>query len=233
MSKDRVTLAELVEALSLFDEPMLHARYHALLARRAKENDDLARLPALAAKSARLAREGAIRWGRKEGAMSEDEFYVWAEYTVLDSFLTLAESQLRVLAHIARLSPTADTRAPFDQMVDIHREIVRALRDEIKKQPKQEATESKRVRIVQEAHAEGDLRGQLEAAIDTAEQKPGRVREIVLSANALRRLRDQGLFRDGDTRLRGHPVAVDLGWDGDVFVIETWDRAPLDEILSA
>ena len=227
------TVSEMVEALCLFDEPMLNSRYHGLLIRRGIEatSDDLVRLPSMVLESARLAREGAAAWESEATPLKEGDFIKWAEFTVLESFLTLAESQLRIVAHISRSAPTARSRRPFDAMYATHRHIARVLRAALKSQPRPNARHAPYRRSVQEEGEEGDLLGQLEAALDATERGGSGVRGVVLSPTGLRHLRDQGCFHGGDATLRGHAVSVDLGWDAPAFVIETLDRVPLDEIM--
>lgn len=227
------TVSEMVEALCLFDEPMLNSRYHGLLMRRGIEasSDEPVRLPSLVREGARLAREGAAAWESEATPMREGDFIKWAEFTVLESFLTLTESQLRIVAHISRSAPTARSRRPFDEVYATHRHIARVLRSALKSQPRPQPPRAPYRRSVQEEGAEGDLLGQLEAALDAGEESGSGVRGIVLSPVGLRHLRDQGCFQGGDATLRGHPVSVDLGWDAPAFVIETLDRVPLEEIM--
>lgn len=229
------SVADMVEALCLFDEPMLNSRFHALLTRRSVEDSaaDLRRLPALALECSRLARTGAAVWDRNARAIASSQpFFAWAERTVLDAFLQLSESQLRVAAHIARSAPDAASRKPFDDMVTLHRDISASLRRALKSLGEHQPDELIHRRNVQEEEREGDIRGQLEAALRAAEASQSGVRQITLSATGLRHLRDQGCFADGVAEVHGHAVSVDLGWDAPAFVIETYDRVGLDEILS-
>lgn len=229
------TISEMVEALCLFDEPMMNSRYHGMLLRRGHDTDDaeLARLPALVLESARLAREGAAAWGAKDVPVSQTDFIAWAESTILESFLTLTENQLRILSRIARSAPTAQSREPFDQMAAKHRHIAEVLRTALKRRPRAAGRSAVGLRGAQEEEEAGDFRGQIEDAIQAAEGKQGGVRGIVLSPTGLRHLRDQGCFLGGRRTLRGHPVSVDLGWDAPAFVIETHDRVSLEEIMGS
>lgn len=225
----------MVEALCLFDEPMLNSRYHALLGRRGEvaTSAELTRLPALALECARLARDGAAEWDRNERALAtSDDFRAWAERTVMDAFLQLSESQLRVAAHIARSAPDAKTRAPFDAMCARHREISAALRRALKGLPGAEPPSLRYRRNVQEEEPTGDFRGQLDDAMRAARASSAGIRHVTLSPTGLRHLRDQGWFRNGPD-LDGVPVWVDLGWDAPAFAIETYDRVSLDEILES
>lgn len=233
MSHPSPTVSEMVEALCLFDEPMLNSRYHGLLVRRGLSGTgaELARLPSMALESARLAREGAIVW-EKRAPPNAGEFIQWAERAILVAFLELSESQLRIAAQMARSAPDAATRAPFDAMCATHRHITSVLRAAVKSHPVDPKDAHPYRRNVQEEETEGDFRGQVERAARAAEDSGSGVRHIVLSPVGLRHLRDQGCFRDGSARIRGHPVSVDFGWDAPAFVIETFDRVNLEEIIA-
>lgn len=228
-----IAIDELIEALCLFDEPMLNSRYHGMLLRRRDDDlhEQLAELPLLVLQGARLAREGAMAWGAKRKRVQEDRFIEWAEYTVLESFLTLAENQLRVISHIARSAPDLPSREPFDKMAATHRHIAGVLRTALKAQFAAAPGPPPAPRHVQEEEATGDFRGQLEGAMRAAEASGSGVRKILLSPTGLRHLRDQGCFRDGVPTFKDHSVAVDLGWKTPAFVIETYDQVPLEEII--
>lgn len=232
MAASAPTVSEVVETLCLFDEAMLNTRYQGLLMRDQSEETtaELAALPTLVLESARLAREGAVAWDRK--ATDTVGFIAWAQHTVLEAFLELTESQLRVAAHMARCAPDASTRAPFDAMCARHRHVANTLRKALKTQARPEGDKEIYRRNVQEEEANGDFRSQIEQAARDAEASGSGVRHIVLSPTGLRHLRDQGCFRDGRPYIRGHPVSVDFGWDAPAFVIETFDRVGLDEILA-
>jgi hypothetical protein len=229
-----LTVVEMVEALCLFNEPILNSRYHGMLLRRARqpERDELAKLPALVLEGERYGRQGAVAWMRQDPLFPDASFTGWAERTVLEGFLTLAEAQLRVVAHIARSAPTLESRAHFDRMTAAHRNVVRFLRQAVRESTAMESQMSVGGRRnVQEEAPHGDLRGQLEDALQKVYEHGNGVREILLSHVGLRHLRDQGCFQGGDPTFRGHPVVVDLGWDAPAFVIETWDVVPLEEIM--
>lgn len=231
---DAPTIAEMVEALYVYSEPLMNSRYHGMLLRRRirGEGADLSRIPGLLLETARLSSEGAHAWAAtKQGAAKEGDFVDWAEHAILDAFLTLVEQQLVVISHIARQAPTAAVRAPFDKMAATHREIATTLREALKAQHHPTLPRAGGRRSVQEEEPEGDFRGQLEAAVRHAQENGEGVRRLILSHTGLRHLRDQGLFRGGEARFHGLPVAIDLGWDAPAFAIETYDRVPLEEIV--
>lgn len=228
------TIPEMVEALYVFTEPLLNSRYHGMLLRRelSGRDSDLGKIPGLVLECARVGRQGAEAWHARHGTIQDEaDFVEWAEHVLLDGFLTLTEDQIRVISHLARLAPTAAVREPFDRMVATHREIAATLRKTLRTQPYPPPLPPKGRRSVQEEDPEGDFRGQLEDAVRNAQTGGQGVRRIILSHTGLRHLRDQGLFRDGDSLFNGIPVTVDLGWDASAFVLETYDQVPLDEIL--
>lgn len=231
------TIPDMVDALYIFTEPLLNSRYHGLLLRRQEDDQtrDLTKIPALVLNCYRLGREGSHAWANmKQGSVKEAEFIEWAETTLLDGFLMLAEEQLRTVAHVARQAPTAAIREPFDKMAATHREITSILRKALKNRPPPiPAEKGKAKRSVQEEEPTGDFRGQLEAAIRHAQEGGKGVRRVLLSHTGLRHLRDQGLFHDGNSRLWDIAVTVDLGWDAPAFVLETYDQVPLEEIIDA
>lgn len=116
MSTSPPSVSDMVEALCLFDEPMLNSRYHALLTRRGIQGSgaELAQLPSLALECARLARDGAAEWDRNTTAVAASEsFFTWAEHTdpdgdfrgQLDGAVHAAKSSGSGVRHIV-LSPT-------------------------------------------------------------------------------------------------------------------------------
>lgn len=227
-SRHSVLIQDIVEGLLLFDEPMLNSRFHELLVRdRAPWRQQLLEgLPSQVVRSHQHARLAAQEWTY---VSVDAAFIARAERVVLEAFLSLAESQLRLIAFLATSSPTAAPRRSFDEMAKIHRGICRDLRAVL--QGLASEVEPSSVRSVQEEDALGDLRGQLEEALRERVRRGG-VRRVVLSHVAQRHLRDQGLFREGETTVDGTPVAIDLSWEGPAFAIEGFDVVPLEEIYA-
>ncbi|GEM_PF-3681684 len=238
MTSDDVqaALGDTVDALLVLDEPLLSPRYHGILARRATAGmqQDLARLRGLVLQANRVARAGARKWARASAHVVVHDFLDWGERTLLDSFLSLAETEMRVLASAARAAPTREIRADFDQTVLLHREAARTLRDALAPlDPGRALAPPPRmpVRPVQEEAVPGDLRGQIEAAMRGSLAAGRPIRQVALSPTALRHLRDQGCFQDGETTLLQVPVVVDFGWDVSAFALQTRDCVPLEEIV--
>lgn len=227
-SNPPLLIRDVVDGLLLFDEPMLNSRFHALLVRDMApwRQRLLAALPAQVVRSHHHARSAAEEW-TEVGVNAR--FIARAERVLLEAFLSLAESQLRLISFMASSAPTAAPRRSLDEMAKIHRNICRDLRAAL--QGLASEADFAPVRSVQEENAIGYLRGQLEEALRERVRRGG-VRRIVLSHTAQRHLRDQGLFRDGETTVEGIPVAIDLSWEGPAFVIEGFDIVPLEEIYA-
>lgn len=229
------TIAEMMEALLVFDEGLLNSRYHGMLQRYPESGlrDALVRLPGLVLKAGRHTRSGAEKWMRGPAHALDHEFLEWGERTLLDSFLSLTESEMRLIAYAGRAAPTADVRADFEEAVQAHRIIAKTLREALALLARDLPDKALRggVRGVQEEEDGGNLFGQLEDAVRTSTKSGHAVRSITLSHTALRHLRDQGAFRNGESTFMGTPVVVDFGWDASGFALHTFDAVPLEEIM--
>jgi hypothetical protein len=154
---------------------------------------------------------------------------------ILDSFLGLVESQLRLLAYVARVAPTQAIRADFDKTLRLHQGVAKTLREALT------ALANSRPRAVhppgalrgaQEEEFSGDLRGQIESAMRAATEGGHAIRQIILSHTGLRHLRDQGLLGAQETTILDTPVVVDFSWDAPGFALQSFDAIPLEEIVS-
>ena len=233
---DPLTLSEMVDALLVFDEPVLNARYHGLMQRlsEGRMRDEMSRLPALIIKSGRVARRGSEKWMGQSSHVLDEDFLGWGERALLESFLSMTESQLRLIAYMVRSAPTQEVRKDFDEMAQIHREIAHTLRETLSQLVERSTSRrpaGRGSRGVQEEDASGDLRGQIEEAIRDATQAGHAVRLVMLSPTGLRHLRDQGCFKDGQATLGGAPVTVDLSWTTPAFALLSFDAIPLEEIF--
>lgn len=235
MSDDPLTVADVVDALLLFDEPILNSRYHGMIARHpeGRVRDDLLRVPALILKAGRAGRAGAEKWMRGTTPVLDEAFLAWGQRTLLDSFLAMVESQQRLVAYMGRAAPTREAREDFDTMATLHREVAHTLREALALQAQAAAPHDARprgTRGAQEEDPSGDLRSQVEDAIRTSTRAGHAVRTVMLSATGLRHLRDQGCFKDGETTLGGAPVVVDFSWDAPAFALLSFDAIPLEDI---
>ncbi|HVL49739.1 MAG TPA: hypothetical protein VM889_14375 [Candidatus Thermoplasmatota archaeon] len=227
------SIRDIVEGLLIFDEPMLNSRYHGILYHDPvpERRDALAALPGLVVRSHRLARRAAEDWARTRGNRALDErFLREGERFILESFLDLAENQLRLIAFMARSAPTLETREPFDEMADLHREICDQLRETLRGLTTEAHAQKSSARSVQEEDKAGHLRGQVEQAIRSRWASGRGIRRVVLSDVGERHLRDQGCFAEDDTKILGVPVAIDMSWETPVFAIEGYDIVPLEEL---
>lgn len=235
MSEEPLTVADVVEALLLFDEPMLNSRYHGMLERypEGRMREELLKVPGLILKAGRAGRAGSEKWMNTSTPIMSEQFLEWGERMLLDSFLGLVESQQRLISYMARAAPTRAVREDFDKMAGLHREIAHTLREALALRAQHAAPPegpSRGTRSVQEEDASGDLRGQVEGAIRASTKAGHAVRVVMLSHTALRHLRDQGCFQDGETRLLGTPVVVDFSWDAPAFALLSFDAVPMEEI---
>lgn len=232
----RPGVRDIIEGLLLFDEPILNSRYHAILYEDPipERRDALARLPGLVIESHRLAHRTVDEWPGRAGTDVTRKFILQGQRAILESFLTLAENELRMIAFMARSAPTVATRAPFDEMAAIHREVCDVLRDVLENLSMgSEAEPPDELRSVQEETPHGDLRSQIETAIRARWRAQRGIRRVIVSHTAQRHLRDQGCFADGDPTILGVPVAIDLSWGTPAFAIEGFDIVPLEEIMTS
>jgi len=227
---------QIVDALIMFDDPVLDRRFQEAIAMHpdAKIRAALAALPARVAEGSRITRRAGVEWERATGGSAlTDDFQRQAERFLLQALLDGAEAQIRLKTFMARHAPTQPVRALIDEAVAIHRELADALRDAL---AALEATpgpyaEKHAPPYVGERGEAGDLRGQVEAAIRDMSARGKRPRVLVVSANAMRHLRDQGVLMDSPTLL-DVAVQVDFSWSGSTFALLSYESAPLDEILS-
>ncbi|MEA3200815.1 MAG: hypothetical protein QOE90_2243 [Thermoplasmata archaeon] len=229
-----MTITEMVEALLVFDEPILNSRYHGMLARfpEGRMREDLVRLPAQVLASARVSQAAADAWTRSPASTLGGDFLAWGERSLLDAFLSLTESQLRVLAYAARAAPTSEIEAGFTESVKIHRQIASTLREALSLLSNH-ATHGEfgGLRAAQEEAPAGNLRAQLDAAIRAAESAGHALRQITVSPTGLRHLRDQGSFDESPTTIHETPIVVDFAWDAPAFALQSFDAIPLEEII--
>lgn len=223
-----------MDALLLLDEPMLNSRYHGLLFRMQDEQtrEKLAKLPSLVLETIRLGRRGAVEWGRAGAATMDEEFDRVAERFLLQSFLILAEEQLRLIAFMARSAPAQEARAYFDEMADVQRHVASTLRGVLgSTHQRLAARDGRGLRGVQEEENAGDLRGQVEGALRAFREAGLPPRVVILSPTGLRHLRDQGLRQDGESTILGVPASIDFGWGGPAFAVQSFDLVPVEEIM--
>ena len=226
----------MVDALILFDSPILDQRFQEAIAMHpdAKHRAALAALPQRVAEGARLTRRAGVEWERVSGGpLLEAEFRERAERFLLEALLESAELQIQLKTFLADHAPTREVRDHVDAALVIHRELVHALRAAIGAlgdQPEGVRPERDQAYLGGEAE-HGDLRGQVEQAIRAMVGSGQKPRALVLSANAVRHLRDQGLFQDGAPAVLDVPVRVDLSWPGSCFALLSFDNVALDEIL--
>lgn len=232
------SLAQVVDALILFDSPILDQRFQEAIAMHpdAKVRAALAALPERVAEGSRLTRRAGVEWERIRGggALMEDEFKRRAERFLLEALLESAEIQIQLKAFLASHAPTRDVRDLIDEAIAIHRELAQLLRDALARlgEPRHQGVPpTAHQSYVGHESERGDLRGQVEQAIRAMIGSGQKPKTLLLSANALRHLRDQGLFQDGRPTVLDVPVRVDFSWPGRTFALVSIDNAALDEIM--
>lgn len=229
------SLVQVADALILFDDPILDQRFQEAVAMHpdAGVRAALAALPERVAEGSRITRRAAIEWERVAGGtVLEEEFRRGAERFLLEALLESAQLQIQLKTFMATRAPTQDVRSQIDAAIDIHRELAHALRDALQRldeTPKAPPGEPHHAGVGVE-NAQGDLRGQVERAIYAMARRRHGPRTLVVSTNALRHLRDQGLLKDGATSVLDVPVRVDFAWPGSCFALLSLDSASLDEI---
>lgn len=230
------SLPQIMDALILYDAPMLDQRFQEAIA---MHPDGHARrlleaLPPRVAEGSRLTRRAGVEWDRvTRGGLIDDAFRTRAERFLLETFLYAGEEQIRLKSLMARHAPTREVRALIDDAILIHRELTDTLRKAIvalDDAPAQ-APRDRDAGFVGPADPEGDLRQEVEDAIRAMVAKGGKPRVLVLSSNALRHLRDQGLFADEETTVLDVPVQVDMTWPGLRFALLSFDAVALEEIV--
>lgn len=229
------SLLQVFDALILSDGPILDQRFQEAIAMHPDPavRKALKALPTRVSEGSRITRRAGVEWERLTGSSAlDDEFKRRAERFLLEALLDSAEAQIRLKAFMSRHAPNKETRDLIDSAIDIHRELTQALRhalDRIGDVP-DEPTRREGVPYVGPDDASGDLRGQVEDAIRHMSAKGQKPRMLVASSNAVRHLRDQGLFRDQQTTVLGVPVQVEFSWPGVRFALLSYDSASLDEI---
>lgn len=236
------SLLQVVDALILFDGPLLDQRFQDAIAMHpdAKTRSVLAMLPSRVAHGSRITRRAAVEWERTVGgSILEDDFRRRAERFLLEGLLESAETQIRLKTFMSSHAPTAEVRKLVDDAISIHRELTHALREAIGKLADDEAPDedsdgaaTKPPLAVGAEDPSGDLRGQIESAFHAMQARHQKPRLLVLSTNALRHLRDQGIFPTDVPSFHGVPVQVDFAWSGSAYALLSYDSESLEEIMT-
>lgn len=194
----------------------------------------LAELPARVAEGSRITRRAGTEWERLTGHTSlDDTFRQHAERYLLETLLDAAEAQIRLKAFMSAHAPTREVRELVDAALAIHRELTDGLRRALGALGP-EAPGWNGAGGAPPVGIEGgdaNVRGQVEDAVRSLSRTGRRPRHIVVSPNALRHLRDQGVLQDGLTSILEVPVVVDMSWPGSAFAVLTYDVVTLEEIV--
>lgn len=153
---------------------------------------------------------------------------------VVEEMLAIKESNAESGLLLAMAAPTPELREKLRGLANIDRRHADALRGLLG------ASTTERLGTVRGgANAAGVHAGRapgrtlgatLAAAMKEFEARGTQVRRVVMSATALRHLRDEGEVAPDGT-VRGTPVDIDFAWAGEAFAIVTGERVSLAEIL--
>lgn len=229
-------ILQIIDALILFDTPLLDQRFQEAIAMHpdAEVRKALEALPPRVAKGSRLTRRAGTEWERVAyGKGLDDAFRNRAERFLLEAFLDAAEQQIRLKSFMSGYAPTREVRELIEDAIDIHRELAEALRKAVSALEEGDPNERHPpdAAYIGPDDQEGDLRLQVEAAVRSMAASRSKPKLLVVSSNAMRHLRDQGLFSDGATDVMGVPVQVDFSWGDRHFALLSFDSAALDEIV--
>lgn len=235
--RDGVTLLELVDALILFDNLMLDHRFQQAVHDHPVESirKRLADLPSTLAEGSRQTRRAGVKWEDVTGTQVDPDTARSSDYFLLNAVLQAAEEQVRLKVFLARRAPTREVRDLLDDALAKHRVLSETLRDALKALgapvPERDASWAESAPVGVE-DASGDLRGQIEREVRHLQHDGTTPKSVHLSPTAVRHLRDQGLFQNGDCTVEGVPVVVELAWTRSEFAISTFDSVPLEELVS-
>lgn len=232
-------ILQIVDALILYDTPMLDQRFQEAVARHPdpQTRQVLSELPRVVARGSRLTRRAAIEWERvTRGGIVDEDFLRRSERFLLEAFLDSAESQIRLKTFMSRHAPTREVRDIIDDAILVHRDIATAIRgalDALGVSGGEDAVGPPKEKAPYLGHEPdvGDLRSNIEAAILRMRADKKKPKMLVVSLTALRHLRDQGLFQDGQPTVMGVPVEVDMAWDAPKYSLRSFDSITLEEIL--
>lgn len=153
---------------------------------------------------------------------------------LLHDLIRLKEGMTEAGLSAALRAPSEAMRARFLKLVDIDRRHADELREFLG------ATTTAAFREAQEhglgAHDARDRRSSLSAAVrarlDQLRAKGAEGLRLIVSGEGLRHLRDENVIAE-DGRCFGLPIDIDLGWEGDVYAIQTDERLTYAELVVA
>ncbi|HEX2022094.1 MAG TPA: hypothetical protein VHH36_05230 [Candidatus Thermoplasmatota archaeon] len=153
---------------------------------------------------------------------------------LLHDLIRLKEGMTEAGLCAAMRAPTGPLRDRFLKLVDLDRRHADELREFLGK------TTTAAFREAQEhglgAHDARDRRASLSGAIRARlaqfAAKGAEGRRLIVSGDGLRHLRDENAITE-DGRCLGLPIDIDLGWEGDVYAIQTDERLTYAELVVA
>lgn len=153
---------------------------------------------------------------------------------LLHDLIRLKEGMTETGLSAAMRAPTTALRDQFLELVDVDRHHADQLREYLGK------TTTAAFRAAHEhglgAHDARDRRTSLSGAVRERlaqlEARGTAGRRLIVSADGLRHLRDERVITE-DGRCFGLPIDIDLGWQGDVYAIQTEERLAYAELVVA
>lgn len=151
---------------------------------------------------------------------------------LLHDLIRLKEGMTEAGLCAAMRAPTAPLRDRFLKLVDLDRRHADELR---------EFLGTTTTTAFREAHGLGahdargrgtSLSGAVRAHLAQLAAKGAEGRRLIVSGDGLRHLRDENAISE-DGRCLGLPIDIDLGWEGDVYAIETDERLTYAELVVA
>lgn len=151
---------------------------------------------------------------------------------LLHDLIRLKEGMTEAGLSAAMRAPTASLRDRFLKLVDLDRRDA----DELREFLGTTTTTAFREAHGLGAHDARDRRASMSAAVRESlgqlKAKGAEGRRLIVSADGLRHLRDEHAISE-DGRCFGLPIDIDLGWQGDVYAIETDERLTYAELVVA
>lgn len=158
---------------------------------------------------------------------------------LFQDLLALKEGNNDVVLSAAMAAPTEELRQALIALADKDREHadilrrllgVRGLKERMGKHAA--ASTSEALGAHDSRYAEGPLRRTVEATLHRLNEHGHTPTRLVVSANALRALRDEGVVDSDAGKAFGLSVDVDLGWEGECFSVITNERVSLSAIIT-
>lgn len=157
---------------------------------------------------------------------------------VFEDLLVIKESTVEAFLRVGMRAPTESLRREFLRLADMDRRHAEELRAALgTRQAADARSDARRDGNGVGAHAgrdgDGTLSRSIRRVLDEMRLDGQDASSVVLSAVALRHLRDEGTIGPDETTLFGLDVEIDFGWQGECFAVRSRDHAALAELVLA